>query len=307
MSQISLLYYRDNFSQKDIAEKFGLPKMTVSRILKKAKEEKVVDIDIKLPFLLNNKLASLMKTKYNLKDVFVVKINTKEEKELNISELLGQVWAFNFIFYINNNSILGVGVGKTLGYVAENLVLFKFKNIQVVQLMGGLSNVTDENPFTLVQNISVKLHAKGTYFTSYATVNNKELRDEILSNDFIGIKIKQLWEKCDLAIFGIGAIEKGTLLSPELIKPDELLKIKQSGGIGDILGHCFDINGNFINTSLEERLISIPIETFKKIKQRIAIAGGEDKFQSIKGALNSGIVTTLVIDENTAKKILEKP
>jgi len=305
MSQIALLYYKYNFSQKDISDKLGLSKMMVCRILEKAKEEKIININIKLPFLLNNKLASLMKIKYNLKDVFIVKINNDKEKKLDIRKFLGQVLAFNFIFCINDNSILGVGVGKTLGHVVENLIPFKFKNIQVVQLMGGLSNVTNENPLTLVQNISGKLNARGTYFTSYATVNNKELRDEILSNDSMGVKIKQLWENCDYAIFGIGTTETGTLHSLDLIKPEELLKIKQSVGIGDILGHCFDINGNFINTSLEERLLSVPIEILKKIKERIVIAGGEDKYLAIKGALNSGIVTTLVTDENAAKKILE--
>jgi DNA-binding transcriptional regulator LsrR (DeoR family) len=35
------------------------------------------------------------------------------------------------------------------------------------------------------------------------------------------------------------------------------------------------------------------------------VAGGSEKCKSIKGALNSSIVTTLIVDENTAKKVLE--
>jgi DNA-binding transcriptional regulator LsrR (DeoR family) len=70
------------------------------------------------------------------------------------------------------------------------------------------------------------------------------------------------------------------------------------------MGHCFNARGNFIKTHLDERLVNIPLEMFRKIQERVALAGGEYKSEAIKGALLSGIITTLVTDDVTAKKLL---
>jgi lsr operon transcriptional repressor len=134
--------------------------------------------------------------------------------------------------------------------------------------MGGLADVSKQNPFTIVQDVCRKLKAKGTYLTSFAVVENKELRDSIIYNSSMDRRIRDMWKKCKQALFGVGAIEKGTLLSPELVSTEELQKLKRLNVIGDILGHCFDRNGNFINTDLEERLVSIPINTFKNIPKK---------------------------------------
>ena len=83
----------------------------------------------------------------------------------------------------------------------------------------------------------------------------------------------------------------------------ELKEIKKLGAVGDILGHCFDKDGNFVDTDLEKRLVSIPVDMLKNIPERVAVAGGEYKTQAIQGLLRSGLVTGLVTDEATARKI----
>jgi dihydroxyacetone kinase-like protein len=181
----------------------------------------------------------------------------------------------------------------------------KTRNLHVVQLMGGLSDVTFENPFTIVQETCRKLNAKGTYVTSFATVESKELRDSLVYNTAVGQEMMELWGKCDRALFGIGAIEKGTLLSPRLVDSRELEKTRKLGAVGDILGHCFGENGDFIQTDLEDRLVSIPVDMLRSIGERVAVAGGEHKTRAIQGALRSGVVTVLVTDEKTASLLLE--
>jgi len=106
------------------------------------------------------------------------------------------------------------------------------------------------------------------------------------------------------ALFGVGDIEKGTLFCPKLVSTDELQKIKQLGAIGDILGHCFDKSGNFLDTDFEKRLVSIPIHMLRNIPERIAVAGGEFKAQAVQGLLRSGLITVLVTDEVAARKLL---
>jgi len=253
---------------------------------------------IALPFKLNEELGEKIEKKYQIEQAIVVKI--KDEKQ-TIFSTLGKVWAFYMGVSDLNNKVIGMGVGNTIGSIVNFLTPMKSKNTHVIQLMGGLIDVSDSNPFTIVQNMCKKLEAKGTFLTSFATVDSKKIRDRIISSNY---KRNSKLGSCDMAIFGIGAFERGTLLSPDLIKPEEFKELKEKKAVGDILGHCFNEIGNFISSNLEDRLVSASVDRLMEFKKRIAIAGGDYKKNAVKGALLSGVINVLVIDEKLAQKVI---
>ena len=302
LAQISIMHYHNNMSQQEIAKSLGVSKMTISRMLQKARDSKVVKISVELPFDLDESISEQLVNTYRLQRAIVVK-HPKEDRE-NIAELLGKVWSFYLGTTRLDKHILGLGVGNTLAQIVRCLPEMKTRDLHVVQLMGGLSDVTSENPITLIQETCRKLNATGTYVTATATVENKTLRDTLLYQTAMGQRVFELWEQCHIALFGIGAIEYGTLLSPELVSTDELKELKRTGAVGDILGHCFDEKGNFIETDLEDRLMSIPLSLFRSIRERVAVAGGHHKVEAIRAALRSGIITSLVTDNYTGLSLL---
>lgn len=299
--QICFMYYEKDMTQREIADRFNLSKMGISRMLQKAKELKIIRTVISLPFELNEEFQKQIKRNYNLKEVIVVK--QPPSKVTDVRALLGRVRAFYMGISSLDDCVVGMGVGKTIGHIVNDLVPMRTKNLHIVQLMGGLADVGEQNPFTIVQETCRKLQAQGTYFTSFALVGNERMKDSV-HNSSMGYEVRDVWKKCKKALFGVGDIEKGTLLFPKLVSIDELQKIKQLGAIGDILGHCFDKSGNFLDTDFEKRLVSIPIHMLRNIPERIAVAGGEFKAQAVQGLLRSGLITVLVTDEVTARKLL---
>lgn len=293
--QVAVLYYSKGISQKAISERMGLSKMAISRMLQKAKEMRIVNMNVELPFKLNVELAKKIEAKYKLDKVYAVRTSSVQ----GIPEQLGRVWAFYMGVMDLNNKVISIGVGNTVGSMVDSLTPIKTKNTHVVQLMGGLEDVTNFNPFTIVQEISKKLNAKGTFLTSHALAENKQLKEAIISSSYIGGGL----DKADIAIFGIGAIEKGAILRLNFITEEELKELKEKSAVGNVIDHYFDAKGDFINSKLEDRIVSLSIEQLRKFKRRIALAGGNYKKAAIKGALLSGIVDTLVIDESTAKLI----
>jgi len=300
---IARMHFEKGMSQNDIAYKLNLSKMTVSRNIQRAKDLNIVKIAVDEPFDLNQKLSDKIIASYNIQEAIIIKYDKKEVKD--IQDYVGQVYSLYLGLSMLDNFVLGIGGGDTIGTVVRYMMPIKMKNLHAVQLMGGLSNVTFYNPTSIIQEVCKKLNAKGTYITSFATVENKKMRDSIMNNSIMGKKVTELWTKCDKSLFGLGVINKGTLLSPELVGQDEIDKLCELGAIGDILGHCFDYKGDFIFSELEDRLISIPISSLRKIKSRVLVAAGEEKADAIKGALLSGIVTELITDELTASMILK--
>jgi deoxyribonucleoside regulator len=304
LAMVSLMYFENGISQQEIAGKLNLSKMTVSRFLQKARDKQIVEINVRLPFLLDDKLSDALVKEYDIKRAVVIKRKTGDYKR--ISELIGRVWAFYCNLTLKNDYLLGLGLGNTIGYTIRYLVPMNIKNVHIVQLMGGLTDVTYMNPFTIVQETCRKLKAQGTYVTSSVIVENKGLKDSIINDMNTGKRVVDMWSKCDEALFGIGTIGMGTFFSSKFVKSEEADQIVKLGAVGDIMGHFFIEGGEFISTHLNDRLVNIPLELLKKIPERVAVAGGEEKTTAIKGALLSGIVTTLVTDDQTAQLLVEK-
>lgn len=299
LAMISLMYFENGISQQEIASKLNLSKMTVSRMLQKAKDSNIIQINIQLPFKIDEKLSKKVTDQYGIENAVVIK--KESTKNINTAELIGRVWAFYMGISLKNDYILGLGLGNTIGHTIRTLVPMNTKNVHILQLMGGLADVAYKNPFTIVQETCRKLNAQGTYVTSSVIVENKNVRDSIINDTPVGRQLKDLWKNCNEALFGIGTIEKGYILSPKLVYPQDVEKIKALGTVGDIMGHCFNAKGEFLKTHLKDRLVHIPLETFMNIPKRVALAGGVKKIDSIKGALHSGIITTLVTDSDTAE------
>ena len=77
--------------------------------------------------------------------------------------------------------------------------------------------------------------------------------------------------------------------------------------MGDIGLHFYDINGVMLHSELEERLIGASKAVFDRIGRVVGVAGGNDKFKSILGAVRGRLINTLVTDVYTAQRLLDAP
>ena len=66
------LYYEHDFSQQQIAQKLGVSRPGVSRLLNKAREQGIVRIEIRDPSDRGIKIENDLREKYELKKVVVV-------------------------------------------------------------------------------------------------------------------------------------------------------------------------------------------------------------------------------------------
>ncbi len=302
LEQVSYLYYYRNMSQQEIARYLHLSKMNVSRLLQKAKDAGIVHTTITLPFEIDKRLASNLEKKYGLQQATVVKTDgSMTSNELN--EFLGKVAAFYFTTSFPNNKTYGMGVGETIGKLVAHIPPIYTEKVHVIQLMGGVSAVSVGNPFSIIQSMCEKLGAEGNYLSSYALVKDETLRN----NTFVNLEengFLDLWGNCDEVYLGIGSIKSENYFLDTLIHDEGAKAAKDSEIAGDLLGHCFNINGKFLQTAIENKLVSIPIDLLASIKKRVAIAGGKEKIEAIAGALKTGLITHLLTDDKTASSIL---
>ncbi len=295
------LYYHDHYTQQEISEIFNVSKMTVSRMLQKAREENIVKISVKLPYEINEQLQSKFINIFPLKGVVIAK-NIADE---DVTNLLGRIGAYTLVFYLRNNDIFGVGGSSTIAQLVKNLGQTDYKNLKVVQLMGAFEeSVRPNNSFAITQTISERLGVDGYFFSAPAMVDTAEMKNMLLNNSSMFKKIKELWEICTIGIIGIGTVENdSTLVKSNFINPKELGILKKREAVGDILGNFFNITGKIVNQDMQSRILSISPQKLFKIDRLIAIAGGLNKVEAILGALRTGALDILITDEATALEV----
>ena len=76
--------------------------------------------------------------------------------------------------------------------------------------------------------------------------------------------------------------------------------------MGDILLHFFGADGEIVDQDFDATVTAISWEQLQRVKTVIAVAGGQDKIESILGALRSGVINVLITDRSTAHSILER-
>ena len=91
-----------------------------------------------------------------------------------------------------------------------------------------------------------------------------------------------------------------------LLKTADIKKLRDDGFIGDLCVNPIRSDGTWNDCYIKERVMTVDMEVLKEIPNVVAIAGGEDKTEAIIGCLKSQCINTLIIDDATAKRIVEK-
>jgi DNA-binding transcriptional regulator LsrR (DeoR family) len=112
--------------------------------------------------------------------------------------------------------------------------------------------------------------------------------------------VLDLWERLDVALFGIG----GPAWSTASIGATAETELDAAGAVGEVLIAPFDLDGSFVCAALRERVIAFDARALGRVPVAIGVAAGESKVRPILGALRAGVVRTLVTDVATAESVV---
>lgn len=300
MLKVAELYYIDDMPQKDIAQKLNISRPKVSRLLKAAKANKLVEIKINYPMPPRSQLERTFEQKYGLKEAIILK-NIDEENRI-FSEVTAAAAKYLKRIVRDGNSI-GVAWGSTLRAVADSIEMSEKKDVKVIQIIGSMGqSPTSANE--IVRKIAESFGGRYYLLPAPAIVNSPDIKDALMKDDTIK-DILHMARSVDIALIGIGSINKNScFFASGYLKDDDLDALTRKKAVGDICAHFFNIHGQ-ICEYIDDRVIAISLEDLKKIPRVIGVALGPEKAESIVGALNSGVLDVLIIDEKTANLVMD--
>ena len=307
LTRVAWKYYKEELTQQEIADSLEISRFKVMSLLDEAREEGIIEINIKSPVYNCLSLEQEFNAAFDLDDVYIIPTPKSPD---NMKKIIGKAGGSYLSNVINSGDEIGTAWGETLYEAANNFSPDEdkdYNDISFVWLRGGLSSgsLISINHFDVARTLAEKTDGRCYYVFAPARVETEEAKNIIMSD----IKVSEALAKArevNKAIIGIGeTTSKASLVKSDLIKAEEMEELNKKGAVGDILGRFFDIDGKPIETEINDMMIGIELEELKSIEKVIAFAGGENKVESVYGALKGEYLDVLVTDEETARKVLE--
>ncbi|WP_348923112.1 sugar-binding transcriptional regulator [Enterococcus rotai] len=303
MLKIVTMYYEQGLTQALIAQKMGISRPVISKILQQAKESGVVSISIKDESAYAVELGLRIEQKYQLDDVIVVPTNEQKQSQ-SIKKEVSRIAAFYLKERLNVGMNIGLSWGTTLADMIDEMPYCSFPTINVAPLVGGVSSehlYFDTNH--LVFRLAEKLNSRCQYFYAPALAESIELATVLNKSQLVSKALAQA-KHVDFAIIGVGnPNESSTWKRLGYIEADELEIIKETGVKGDAVASLFDKNGQTVNNEISQRMLGIKVEDLVNIPDVMVIGCGEEKVESIKPLLIGRCCSILVIDQTIAEAL----
>lgn len=307
------LYYRDGLSQQEIAQKLHTSRTSISRALIQARNEGYVQIRIQYPEQSNLGLERELEEKYGLTEALVAVPAYDQSSDQEV--------AFQAVDYtlrvLKKNMVLGMTWGRAMhGFVEqlaqdERLRSLSFRNVKIVPFLGtpGVTQLDSWDATTYSNTLATKvgnlLHCASYNLSAPMYVDGEKEKELIEGIDEIS-KVLHMAETADMALIGIGSMQKDSSIIKAGIRTEEEYKeLIQKGAVGEIVGRIYDKNGQTVDEDLQRKMIGISLDKIAKIPVRVGISYGKDKIEAIKGAIAGGLVNVLVTDVPTAELLLK--
>lgn len=305
MVKISWLYYLKQYTQSQIASQLNISRIRVQRLLTEARAKGIVRFSISQEEYNLLSLEEEFKKCFNIDDVSIIPTeshSSPSDKELKIE--LAEAARIYLEDKLGRFEYIGIGMGDTLRYFADNLTVphgFSSKNIKIISLFGNLMPNASVNPYSIGNKIAEKLNSTFYGLWAPAKFDSAELAELFKQQKPIK-DVFLMMSKLQFSIIGIGNVTTGLIRKCGLIDEKEFGQLVKAKAVGEILGYWYDINGLQVMPELTKKIIGIPMKIPGKT---LAIAGGAEKIYPIIGALHGKLIDVLIIDEKTAKKIME--
>jgi len=298
MYSVSEMYYELGLGQAEIGRRLALNTMAVSRILKAAREKGIVSITIRNRLPRIPELEKELEGKYKLYKAIVISAD-----EQNYIDMLPLATAQYIQMLFKPDMIFGIGVGPTISKILPHLYSPKIPGLIVVQMAGGYHETGDIYSHDIVRNISGILSAKGIYFHAPSFFKNEEIK-KIALRDVVNDDIMQYWNRCELALVSANPLQKTSMLiQTGFITLKDMKELHKEGVVGSFLGNFYNIEGQFLDHSLNRRVASIPMDMLRKIPNVVVLSRYKYREKALLGAIRTGIVKTLIVDSETALKL----
>jgi len=295
------LYFVLGLTQQQVAERMGLNRMKVNRLLAEARERGVVRIRIVAPNADRLALEGRLADRFGLSFAAVTPAETGPETAL--SEIVGRYAAQALQPLLARARTVALGWGVTLKALAQAVEPAVGAGAVVAPLLGSLSTRSSIDRYDAATVLAQRLGGECFHLPAPIICDSARSRDMMLEQSIVRAVLDRA-AAADLALMSCGGRTSSTLRAMGFVSACELAALTAAGAVGNFLGYFHDGDGRIVDHPLNARVIGLRPDLARRIPTRVMISGGPEKVAMMRVLLTRGWFTGLVTDEASAAALL---
>ncbi|MBB5774166.1 sugar-binding transcriptional regulator [Nonomuraea jabiensis] len=290
-------YYIEEVTQGDIAQRLGVSRATVSRLITEARKQGIVEIKVHRPAALEDgPLAAEVAQALDLQRVYLVPKVSGPTLGPWLAPAVTRALA---AVGLEAGDVVLVSSGTTV-YECAREGLGQYPGVTIAPAVGG-----QEEPQPWFQtNETTRILAEragGVPAYLYApALPGPELFYSLQHEPSVR-RVMDLWAHAKCAIVGVGSAPLMRQMTPALM-PRDADSLRQA--VGDVCMRVYDRDGEPVTYPGSERLVATQLEELRRIPATIAVAVGAEKVLSIVAGAKGGYFNQLVTDVPTAEGLV---
>jgi DNA-binding transcriptional regulator LsrR (DeoR family) len=304
LTEIAVAYYDQEQTQEEIAQRFAISRIKVGRLLKRARHEGIVEINVKYHPVFSSQLEQQFIQNFGIKRALIaLDHHDEDEQRQQVAALVSNYLAG----ILKSDMTVTVGQGRNVAAVSNHVGIFPERACRFICGIGGTKRdgqLIDADHIS--RNLARKFNGISETLYAPAYVETPELRTAFMQNRLIKATLEQA-SKADVALIGLGDMnENSFMVQLGWFTPQEIISARQEqGAVGDIAGYSFfNIQGIPVDTVMNDRVIGLSLEQLRTIPCVIAIASESTKATAILGALRTGVIDVLATSASNARTVI---
>lgn len=303
----SRLYYLEERGQAEIASLLGISRPGVSRLLRRAREAKIVEIHVRDTAASDD--WSRLERRLGLRELHVA-------PEDGIPAV-GALAARFFERTVRRGDVIGLTAGTTLSAFVQSVSLPRPLDLEIVPLVGTLWDTGEDfDGSFLCQELRRRTGGRHRVLSTPAVVRDEALARSLRQEPRVRSVLDRYGDvRCALLGFGVaseahpiaaaarsstsppgGAARRGRAGSRAAVLP--------RGAVTSVGSLFFDAEGRRCESPLDRRTIGISHEQLEAVPVRVGLAAGAPKVDATLALVRGGVLHVLVIDAALARGLL---
>ena len=299
-ARVARQYYLEGVSKVDIADRLGISRFRVARLLDSARDAGMVRIEIGLPGgSLDAALSAELCSAFGLRQAFV--FNFPDDEQALLRQRLGEAVGQALMDLITPGDVLGMSWSRVLSGLAAALT--QIPPCPIVQLTGAVPPPDGRDLLDLVRSVARVGGGPAHVFYAPMLLDDAQTAAAIRRQGDIA-EAFALVPSVTIALVAIGAWASGLSTIYDAITPAERDALAALGVCAELAGVFIDEDGRPVATPLDSRMIVTPGAALERIPFVLSVAYDVAKGPAVCAAIRGGLVHGLVTHASLARALL---
>jgi DNA-binding transcriptional regulator LsrR (DeoR family) len=299
--RVAWLYHDRGLTQQEVADRLGISRSTISRILTEAEQEGIIRVIITEPLPESARLAETLIEKFDLAGAIV---GTSLEGESPVVAAAIAMARRLETIAASGSVTISAGWGRTIALCARETRPLPTSGVVLVDAFGHTTTDDTTAAVEVTNTLSRKFDAKVMHVPSPGFAPSEEIAGSFLESPPVQRALERA-RKADIILVSIGVVgDESLLVSEGFMSAEGMQDVIDAGAVGEVFGWYFDAEGKSV-PSPGLHPIALTLDDLRAATRVIGVAAGVEKTAAVRAAIAASILDAIAVDETLAEALLK--